>query len=267
MPPPSVRIMGILNLTPDSFSDGGKYDSMDRALVQFEDLLRQGSDLIDLGAESSRPGSLPIREDLEWQRLEPLLSYLEKHQLLHLVSVDTNKPSIMKRCAEMGVRFINNIDGLCDEGTLRLLAGLGVSYVAMHKHGDPQSMQTSPLVGNECVDSIRDFFYDATKSLEKAGFLPEKIWLDPGIGFGKSDAANLIALKEVVRNSQSKNFLVGVSRKSWIGRILGIEDPLERDSASKMIELGIMLSGVAMIRTHQVAPIAQMRRMLDGDIQ
>ena len=261
-----MQIMGILNVTPDSFSDGGKFKVLDDAQNQFDRLLAQGSDLVDIGAESSRPGASPIDEVQEWLRLEPILDRLEKRQLLHLVSVDTYKPSIMKQACAMGVRFVNNIGGLTDHPTLCFLAKHGVSYVAMHKQGNPQEMQARPLNGDQCLPELRKFFVSANGELARAGFSSSQIWLDPGIGFGKTDAANLLALREVANANGSGNFLIGVSRKSCIGRILGIDHPIDRDPASKMIELGMMLSGVGMIRTHDVAPVALMRRMLDGEI-
>jgi dihydropteroate synthase len=266
MRPSSVRIMGILNITPDSFSDGGRFGELNTAQTQFDRLLQHGSDFIDIGAESSRPGAIPVDEALEWRRLEPILSWIEKRQLIHFVSVDTYKPAIMIKACQMGVKFINNIDGLVDAPTLEYLAKSGVSYIAMHKNGNPRDMQAKPLTGAECPEVLRSFFIETTEELRMAGFPLDNIWLDPGIGFGKTDAANLRALREVVLDAGQRNFVIGVSRKSWIGRILGIGDPLDRDPASKMIELGAMLSGVRMIRTHDVGPVVLMRRMLDGEI-
>lgn len=254
--------MGVVNITPDSFSDGGQFLSPDSACDHIMRLVDDGADVIDLGAESSRPGAKLVSFETEWQRLEPVLNRLARRDLGARLSLDTNKPEIMRRAPDLGVEFINDIKGGADDDTLSYLASKGISYIAMHMHREPECMQAEPLQPQLAISLVRDFFAAAHNRLAGAGFANEKIWLDPGIGFGKSDAANLSLLQLSMSLASEHNLVVGISRKSFIGRLLDIESPVQRDAPSKMLELGLILAGVRVIRTHDVKRLDLIRQLL-----
>ncbi len=253
--------MGVINVTPDSFSDGGRFDHVDAATRQAEKLLAEGADLLDLGGESTRPGSHPVSVEEERKRLEPVLKRLGPSLKRPILSLDTYKPEIMRLGVDCGVGIINNIRGLADEKTLRFLAAQQVTYLAMHCHGEPKTMQVNPLGAEEALASVESFFVTAEKALGEAGFPREKIWLDPGIGFGKSDAANLKLLSLIPRFSARYNLAVGISRKGFIGRMTGVQKPEDRDPPTKMLEWMLAEQGVKVIRTHDVAGLAHIRNM------
>ena len=253
--------MGVVNLTPDSFSDGGMFlnsaDAVDHALALFE----AGADLVDLGAESTKPGAKPVSPDEEWRRLEPVLERLSGKVR---ISVDTRHGLTIRRAVDAGVVMINNVAGLADDETMAYAAKSGrVSWVAMHMAGTPETMQRNPLQAKPAVAEVTSFFERAEKALTAAGFSHDKIWMDPGVGFGKTDAANLALLAQTPRYSKRWNLLIGVSRKSLIGRTLQITDPLLRDGPSKMLELGSVMAGAHMIRTHDVKGLETFRKLLD----
>ena len=171
--------MGILNVTPDSFSDGGLYLDPSLALQRVQQMCEEGADIIDIGAESSRPGADFVSVDEEWKRLEPILSRMSKESLSAHISVDTNKPEIMKRLNDFGVSMVNDIKGGADRETLELLADQGLTYVAMHMHKQPDKMQMQPLLGVEAVEDVKSFYKETLEKLKAAGFSENKIWLDP----------------------------------------------------------------------------------------
>jgi len=257
-----VLIMGVLNLTPDSFSDGGQFIGSRDAATHAQQLIDDGADIVDLGAESTRPGSKVISEAEEWRRLGPVL--LEVLNMGVLVSVDTYKPGIMRRAVDAGAQYINDVRGgaLLRDDELTVLAKTGISYVAMHGSPGFETMQIAPLDAERAVQAVDTFFAGAHARLLNAGFAPSRIWLDPGIGFGKNDRANLALLRLSMQRASAYNLTLGVSRKSFIGRLLGIESPRERDQPAKMLELGLMLGGVKMIRTHDVKALARIRALM-----
>ncbi len=260
--PTSCLIMGVVNITPDSFSDGGSYIDPARALDHISQLLEEGADIIDIGAESSRPGAELISLQEERRRLLPVLNLLAKSSLKAEISVDTNKPELMLELADFGIRYINNIKGLAPFSCLQRLAERGHHYIAMHMQGQPASMQNQALARDAACDAWRQFSTECSQALRSAGFSDERIWLDPGIGFGKTDAANLALLQACMQDSGAVQYAVGISRKSILGRLLELDDPLQRDDSSKALELGLMLAGIGMIRTHEVRRLARMRRLL-----
>lgn len=255
-------IMGVLNVTPDSFSDGGAFLDPDRALNHIETLINAGADIIDIGAESSRPGARLVSLDEERQRLFPILERLAERRVDVALSIDTNKPEIMLDLSQYGVKYINNIKGLPPFECMQALASKGHDYIAMHMHGTPETMQRYPLTGKSARTLFEAFCHETQARLQEAGFSPARIWLDPGIGFGKTDAANLDLLRYCMEHSGQFQFAVGLSRKSMLGRLFGIENPLDRDDASKGLELGLIMAGVQMIRTHEVERLVQMRQVL-----
>lgn len=257
-------ILGVVNVTPDSFSDGGLFHEPQVAFRRVEQLIADGADVIDLGAESTRPGAEALKLEEEWQRLRPVLELtkqLPKHVLL---SVDTYKPELMRRCVDYGVQVINDINGGADDNTLKWLAKHKVKYLAMHKYGDPATMQQNPLRGRAAVTAVSDFYQQTTKRLTDLGFAKDQIWLDPGIGFGKDDAANLLLLQQAMTDKKSYQIVLGVSRKGFIGRLLDLPTPMQRDAPSKMLEIVCMMTGIFGIRTHNVIQLAKMRQLLNS---
>jgi dihydropteroate synthase len=254
-------LLGVVNLTPDSFSDGGDTLAPRAALERCEALLRDGADLLDLGAESTRPGATPLSAAEEWARLEPVLTTLARRHLTARVSLDTRKPEIMRRGADLGITLINDVEGGRDSATLKALARyVNLGYLAMHMHGTPENMQRQPLGSRTAVAAADAFFAEREDALRDAGFSPARIWLDPGIGFGKTDAANLRLMAEIPRWRAAHQVAVGVSRKGFLGRALGLAVPKDRDPPTKTLELGLWLLGARMIRTHDVA---RLRTLID----
>lgn len=256
----SSLIMGIVNVTPDSFSDGGHFLEPTAALDHAKRLVDEGAEIIDLGAESTRPGAKPVSVDDEWLRLEPILKNV--HRLSAQVSVDTYKPEIMRRLLDYDVAIINDIRGGADDASLAAWAQAGRSYIAMHMHRDPQNMQIEPLEADAALQAVHSFYERTTQKLQGLGFASERIWLDPGIGFGKTDQANLYLIRDSLEKAKSLSLVLGISRKSFLGRLLGIEKAADRDSASKMLELNFLFAGVHAIRTHEVKSLRQLRDLL-----
>ena len=259
-----VLIMGVINITPDSFSDGGQYVAPDAAIAKAKALLAGGAQILDLGAESTRPGAAELTPEAEWSRLEPVFRRLHADLpsafTQAMISVDTRHPDVMRRAAAAGARMINDVGGAKhDRSVLADLAKIrGLHYVAMHMHATPATMQDAPLTGQDAVDAVDTFFVDATAALKAAGFDASRIWLDPGIGFGKTDAGNSLILREIPRWTAAHQVAIGISRKSFLGRALGIERPIDRDAASKGLELGLAVAGARLIRTHDVAGLSRL---------
>lgn len=257
--------MGIVNITPDSFSDGGLALDAGAAVAQAEQLNSEGADIIDFGAESTRPGARPISIDEEWFRLEPVLRRLMGlSKRSFKISLDSRNERTVLRALEWNIDIVNNVAGLYSQSVLKAIADASVGYVAMHSHGNPQIMQAQPLRGIQAVEAVDAFFSHSFQKLKDAGIKDEKIYLDPGIGFGKDDTANLRVLARTCDWVKKYQLLIGISRKSWIGRQMHIEKPIDRDPASKGIELGLMIAGVAAIRTHQVGVLGRLREMAFG---
>lgn len=264
---PKPMIMGVINVTPDSFSDGGECVDVDAALRRASWLVTEGADIIDVGAESTRPGAQAVDEKTEWSRLEPILYALKKRLPQHVkISIDTYKPEIMLKAVSVGVDVINNISGMAEREVLRALIirskqslAHPLTYLAMHMKGTPQNMQQDPLRGQAAVEQVDAFFQVTAQELRAAGFGSEQIWLDPGIGFGKDISANLLLIKKVQEWANSYIVAVGVSRKSFIGKLLAIEDAKLRDKPGKMLEFSLMLLGASVIRTHDIASLRNMR--------
>ena len=253
--------MGVLNLTPDSLFRWWVFYSIGDATAQIDKLIKDGADIVDIGAESSRPGSNEVSASEEWSRLEPILSILDRWPETTF-SLDSYKEETIKKALDYRVDMINNIKGLVSKELLKEVSSKGRSYVSMHIHGNPKNMQDTPLSGLEqSLEVIKSLEQDFLV-LKECGFSSDKIFLDPGIGFGKDDSANLILLKLSMEKASIIPLLVGISRKSFIGRLLGIDNPLERDAPSKMLEICLMMSGVKIIRTHEVKTLSKMRELI-----
>lgn len=257
------KIMGVVNITPDSFSDGGAYLSPLKALERAVEMIKIGADFVDIGAESTRPGATPLSPEEEWIRLEPVLKLVNEHQIGQFITVDTMKPEIMERLIDWRIAGINDVSGGTPTDLLYRLRRSGICHhISMHMHGNPQTMQISPLDGTQAIERVSEFFAAQNRKLLECGFERGQFWLDPGIGFGKTDQANLCLMAQLRHWCVDYNVAIGISRKSFIGRLFDLSTPLERDLPSKSMELGLVLSGARLIRTHEIKPLVKIRNIL-----
>ena len=245
------NIMGVLNLTPDSFSDGGKFNSKKKGINHAIDLINSGANLIDVGGESTRPGSKVIKENLEWQRIEKILKSLIKKKIP--ISLDTRKSRIMIKGIDLGVKLINDVSGLeFDSQTLSILKKFKVPFVIQHSQGTPENMQKNPRYKNELLD-IYDFFEKKIKLLRSKGIKHNKIILDPGIGFGKNLKHNMNLIRNIsIFHSLGFPILVGNSRKRFIKELSGKNDSKFRNGGTIASSIYLMMQGVQILRIHDV---------------
>lgn len=243
-------VMGILNITPDSFSDGQQYLQPEAAILQAQCLIDEGADIIDIGAESTRPGAQTLSASDEVKRLMPVIEALLDCGLP--LSVDTFKPSTMQHVLDAGVDIINDIYGFRQPGAVDVVAGYNCGLCVMHMQGEPRTMQEAPHY-NDVVADVRHFLYQRTQELQQSGVVPNRIVLDPGFGFGKTAAHNY----ELLKNFKQLHFehypwLVALSRKSMIGHITGRE-PAQRLGGSIAGALAGVVGGAKVLRVHDVA--------------
>src|SRR2546430_8349328 len=225
-----TRVMGILNVTPDSFSDGGRYFDADAALRHGVDLVDAGADLVDVGGESTRPGSDPVSAEEEWRRVGPVIRGLAEKVQVPL-SIDTMKPDIATKAIDAGASIVNDVSGMRDPSMARLVAKSHVGVVAMHMLGNPKTMQEHPAYA-DVVGEVRSFLTERIRVLTGAGVASEAIAVDPGVGFGKTLDHNLALLRHLDHIvALGHPVVIGVSRKSFIER-LGGGEPSERLSGS-----------------------------------
>jgi dihydropteroate synthase len=246
-------VMGILNVTPDSFSDGGRFISRDAALARAEQMLADGADMIDIGGESTRPGAPPVPLDEELARVVPIVEALRAVQAP--LSVDTYKPAVMRAVLDAGADMINDIWGLRQEGALDAVKDSKCGLCVMHMLGEPRTMQLHEPVYDDVVADIRAFFAERVAALTQAGIDAARISLDPGYGFGKTTAHNyqlLARLTETLPASTSLPLLAGMSRKSMLGAVTG-RSASERLAASVAAAVCAAERGAAIIRVHDVA--------------
>ncbi|MGE4348993.1 MAG: dihydropteroate synthase [Candidatus Berkiella sp.] len=243
-------IMGVLNVTPDSFYDGGHFHSLENALKRAEQMVAEGVDIIDIGGESARPGALATTIDEELQRVIPVIEVLRKELVVPL-SIDTRHTRVMKYAIESGATMINDVMALQDEGAVAYAASVQASVCLMHMQGLPHSMQANPQY-KDVMDEVYQFLQHRIEICEASGIAKDNIYIDPGFGFGKTLNHNLMMLGQL---SQFKKLgckiLVGLSRKSMFGKILNVEaeDRLFGSLGAAMLAL---LQGADIIRTHDV---------------
>ena len=240
-------VMGILNLTPDSFSDGGKFASPETALARARVLTQAGADILDLGAESTRPGFVPVSAEEEWARLEPVLAPLLGETALPL-SIDTAKSAIARRALVLGAAVVNDVSGLRgDPAMAEVVAESGAALVIMHHRAEIDA-------GADIVADMIEFFGESLALAAAAGVAREKILLDPGIGFGKTLAQNLRALAatDILRRKFERPVLIGVSRKSFLGTLTGAPTQ-DRLAATLAANLAGFARGAEVFRVHDVA--------------
>jgi dihydropteroate synthase len=240
-------VMGIVNVTPDSFSDGGLYSMRDAAIAHALKLLEEGADIIDIGGESTRPGAAPVGEQEELDRVLPIIEGLHGAP----VSIDTFKPAVMKAAIAAGACMINDINALLDESAMQVVAASDAAVCLMHKQGNPQTMQQQP----EYVDvfsEVKDFLRARIDAARAAGIARERIVIDPGFGFGKTLHHNILLLRELrALCGLDVPLLAGLSRKSMLGAITG-QDAQHRLPASIAAALIAVQNGAAIVRVHDV---------------
>ena len=251
------RVMGIVNLTPDSFSDGGRWSDERAALRHAEQLLREGADILDLGAESSRPGAPRVDADEEWRRLQPVLAGALR--LGVPVSVDTCKTTVMAKALDQGADAINDIQALRDHGALELLAAHPAAGVClMHMRGDSGSMQQQTAYA-DLADEVAGFLSKRAQALRELGLAADRIVLDPGYGFAKTAAQNIALQQALAGRDLGYPLLAGWSRKSTLGFISGAAVG-DRLGASLAAALAAVLGGARLLRVHDVAATVQALR-------
>lgn len=244
-------VMGILNITPDSFSDGGKYFSLSSALKHAEEMIAEGVDIIDIGAESSRPGSEPVPLQEELDRIMPVIEALRGCG--RPLSIDTYKPEVMVEAIAAGADMINDICGFQSEASLKAVSGSSCGLCVMHMQGEPKTMQDNPRYENVTLE-VTDFLKEQVERMEKAGIAKERICIDPGFGFGKSLEDNIILIKHIdfMQEKLDLPVLAGLSRKSVVAKLTG--RPVEKRLAGNLaIALSAVEHGVAIVRVHEVA--------------
>ncbi|WP_018138281.1 MULTISPECIES: dihydropteroate synthase [unclassified Thioalkalivibrio] len=250
------RIMGILNVTPDSFSDGGAHQRVEQALEHARTMVEQGADLIDIGGESTRPGAQPVALDEERRRVLPVVEALAAELDVPL-SVDTMKPALMPEAVAAGATLLNDVNGFRAEGAWEAAVAAareqGVALCAMHMQGEPQSMQQAPHY-NDVAREVGAFLRDRREAFARDGVPAEQLLLDPGFGFGKTLEHNLALFHALPALAElGSPLLVGVSRKSMIGALLGDCPVQERDAGSAIAALLAAQAGARVLRVHDVA--------------
>lgn len=256
-----TQIMGILNVTPDSFSDGGKYDSTESAVLRAKEMIQEGADIIDIGGESTRPNAPIVSTEDELKRV---ISVIEKiKSFVSNISIDTSKSEVAQKAIEAGATIVNDIYGLQnDKDMAQVVAKNNVKIIIMHIKGTPENMQNNPEYKN-VIDEINDYFQKSISIAESAGINREEIVLDPGIGFGKTVKDNLDIIKNIRKLAKFEiPIMLGVSRKSFIGKITGAEVENRLAGSIASITIGIM-NGVDIVRVHDVKETKQAVEIID----
>ncbi|MEI2428898.1 dihydropteroate synthase [Lysobacter yananisis] len=246
------RVMGIVNVTPDSFSDGGAHDTLEAAVAHGLTLAAEGADLLDVGGESTRPGAAEVPVEEELRRTIPVIERLARETALP-ISIDTSKPEVMRAAVAAGAGLINDVYGLRREGALDAAAALGVPVVLMHMQGEPRSMQHEPQY-EDVVAEVHRFLAERIFAAEMAGIAKKRIVVDPGFGFGKTLQHNLTLLAQLERFGElGVPVLAGLSRKRSIGELTGREAARERVHGSVAAHLIAAQRGARLLRVHDVA--------------
>ena len=259
-----ARVMGVLNVTPDSFSDGGKHFDVKSALAHARQMITEGAQLIDIGGESTRPGALEVALEDELARTVPVIEAL-RAEWDGLISIDTTKAAVAAAALAAGADIVNDVSGiLADPNMAGVCAESGCGVVVMHMQGSPQTMQTAPRYAN-VVTEVRDFFEERMIALVAAGIDSEALCFDPGIGFGKSLDHNLALLRALGEISVAdRPLLLGVSRKSFIGKILGTDDMNAREWPTIALTANARKQGVMLHRVHSVRGNLEALRMTEA---
>jgi dihydropteroate synthase len=261
-----VLVMGVINVTPDSFSDGGRFDALPAAILQARRLIAEGADLLDIGGESTRPGAAPVSEDQEIDRVVPLIRAIRAESALP-ISVDTMKPAVARAAVEAGATMWNDVTALRHgPGSLAVAAELGCEVVLMHMQGEPQTMQAEPHY-DDVVGEVAAFLAARAEAAMAAGVARKRIWLDPGVGFGKHMIRHNLPLVAGLDRIVALGFpvLLGVSRKSFIGAVDGRAAPADQRLGGSIAgALAGAAAGVAAVRAHDVRDTVQALRVWEA---
>lgn len=256
------HVMGILNVTPDSFSDGGQFHHLDEALYQAEKMIAQGADIIDVGGESTRPGAADVDVEQELERVIPVINALNQNFDV-LLSIDTSKARVMSEAVVAGAGLINDVRALQEDGAMQAAAESGASVCLMHMQGQPRSMQHNPNY-QHVVNDVRDFLQQRLQACEEAGINRQKLLIDPGFGFGKSLEHNYQLLSRLQAfHTLNVPLLVGMSRKSMLGKLLNRE-PDERLAGSIACATIAAMKGAQIIRVHDVQQSADALKVVQA---
>ncbi len=261
--PRPALVMGIVNVTPDSFSDGGSYFELNKAVAHAEELARQGADILDIGGESTRPGAQRVEEAEELRRVIPVIEALANRVKVPL-SIDTMKPAVARAALKAGASLVNDVAANREDDLMwRVVADAGAGYVAMHMQGTPETMQQEPIYG-DVVREVRTFFEDRIARLSAAGVKADRVILDVGIGFGKTVEHNLKLLAGLESfKTLGSPLMVGVSRKSFMGKVPGCGGS-ERLASALACTVLAASAGVQIFRTHDVAATFHALRMTEA---
>jgi dihydropteroate synthase len=246
------RVLGIVNVTPDSFADGGEHATLETAVAHGLKLAEEGADALDVGGESTRPGARDVGIDEELRRVVPVVERLARETTLP-ISIDTSKPEVMRAAVAAGAGMINDVYALRRDGALDAAASLGVPVVLMHMQGEPRSMQEAPRY-EDVVADVHRFLAERIFAAEMSGIDKKRIVVDPGFGFGKTSAHNLLLLAQFERFTElGVPVLAGLSRKKTIGELTGRDDPHERVHGSVAAAVIAAQRGARLLRVHDVA--------------
>jgi dihydropteroate synthase len=256
-------VMGILNVTPDSFSDGGQFFDTQSAIQHGLQMASNGAAIIDIGAESTRPGSQPIAAHSQVKRVIPVIKELAKRTAIPL-SIDTYNVQVATAALDAGASIINDITALADDAMAELAAKRGVPAVLMHMKGTPATMQKEATYA-DVVKEVKEFLLERAMKAEKFGIPKEKIFIDPGIGFGKTAEHNLLLLKHLDEfTATGYRVLLGTSRKRFIGQITGKENPAERVFGTAATVAMAAAAGVSIVRVHDVAQMIDVVKVVNS---
>jgi len=264
--PRPALVMGIVNVTPDSFADGGRFFDAGRAVAHALELVEQGAEILDIGGESTRPGAEPVSEAEELRRVIPVIEQLCKRVRVP-VSIDTEKPAVAKAALAAGASLVNDIAANRTDGAMwRIVAEAGAGYICMHMQGTPKTMQAEPHYA-DVVREVGEFFAERLAKLAACGVTAEHVALDPGIGFGKSVAHNLQLLGAMRGFTRfARPVVLGVSRKSFIGKIVPAEVTQRLPGSLACATLAVK-AGVQIIRAHDVAETVQAVRVTEAIVK
>jgi dihydropteroate synthase len=261
--PRPALVMGVVNVTPDSFSDGGRFFDTDAAVQHALELAAQGAEILDIGGESTRPGAAPVEEKEELRRVIPVIERLAVKVKIP-ISIDTMKPAVARAALQAGASIINDVAAARQTGAMwKVVSESGAGYVLMHAQGAPQTMQQNPVYA-DVVREVGEFFGERLGELKLNGVVPEQVLLDPGLGFGKTPEHNLQLLANLRSFTKWRRpLLLGASRKSFIGKLVGAK-PKERLPASLACAVLAVVGGAQIIRAHDVAETVQGVRMAEA---
>jgi dihydropteroate synthase len=259
----SGAIMGVLNVTPDSFSDGGLYLDIDGACQHALAMAEEGADIIDIGGESTRPGAAPVPEKEELARVIPVIQRIREQSDV-LISIDTCKPAVAAVAIDAGADIINDVTGLADPRMMQVARDTGAGIVLMHMRGTPLTMQIDPRY-DDVVTEVRDFLRQRFEAAVASGIDPMRMALDPGIGFGKTPEHNRLLLRHCDRFAlEDRPVLIGVSRKSFLGSMVGSSDPSDRFWPAVALTSFCRERGARIFRVHEPRPHREAMRMTEA---